>query len=150
MTTATGDGRVFPLKRLVEKGSALTGKERLEFSRSTCEQNLLSYKKSSYTAKEEDLFIVTFPRCGTTWTLQIAKLVRNDGKEDGMDIDQALPWIELMSPEEAEVRNALNSLIISPINCCETVLHCIQKLHSILTIALFRTSVMEGERVTNI
>ena len=111
MATSHSDGRVLPTKRLAEKMSAFkNGQEQGEFMQRTMQQNLITYKKSSFTAKEGDVFIVTFPKCGTTWTQQIAKLVRNHGQEDGMDIDAAFPWIEYMSPEEAQVRNALNSL----------------------------------------
>ena len=135
-TTRPGDGRVLPTKRLSEKISALSGKERMEIMKKTFEQNLFSYKKSSFTAKEGDLFIVTFPKCGTTWTQQIAKLVRNHGQEDGMDVDEAFPWIELMSPEEADVRNVYTYLWK---RCYMHVYGIIQKLRSSLTNVLFRT-----------
>ena len=68
------------------------------------------YKKSSFAAREGDVFVVTFRKCGTTWMQQIVKLIRNRGREDGVDVDGAFPWLELMSPEEADVRSALNSL----------------------------------------
>ena len=106
MATNPGDCPLCPTKRAFDKMSALTGKERKSFLMSTLEQNMLQYRNTPLEARDSDLFIVTFSKCGTTWTQQIAKLVRNRGHEDGVDVDAAFPWIELMSPEEADVRNA--------------------------------------------
>ena len=44
--------------------------------------------------RPEDLFIVTYPKCGTTWTQQIVKLITNDGKDDGTTVAEAIPWLE--------------------------------------------------------
>lgn len=32
-----------------------------------------------YQAQDDDLFIVTYPKCGTTWTQHIVYLILNDG-----------------------------------------------------------------------
>ena len=57
----------------------------------------------SFFIRENDVFVVTYPKCGTTWMQQIVKLVWNNGIEDGRDIDEALPWIESMILGETEV-----------------------------------------------
>ena len=82
----------------------------MEVFKSINQKNLHGYKKSSFTAREGDVFVVTFRKCGTIWMQQMIKLIRNRGREDGVDIDGAFPWLDLMSPEEADVRSALNSL----------------------------------------
>ena len=59
--------------------------------------------RQSLTLRSDDVFIVTYPKSGTTWMQQIVKLIRNDGIEDGSDIDTVLPWIDAMMLDEVEV-----------------------------------------------
>ena len=47
----------------------------------------------------DDVWVVTYPKCGTTWTQQIVRLVRNNGVQDDVTIDTAVPWIEAGPPE---------------------------------------------------
>lgn len=42
----------------------------------------------------DDVFIVSYPKSGTTWAQQIVRLLRNRGREDGQRLDLAMPWIE--------------------------------------------------------
>ena len=42
----------------------------------------------------DDVWIVTYPKCGTTWTQQIVKLIRNNGVQDGVRPNLAVPWLE--------------------------------------------------------
>jgi hypothetical protein len=43
----------------------------------------------------DDVWVVTYPKCGTTWTQQIVRLVRNNGElNDGVTVDFAVPWAE--------------------------------------------------------
>ena len=44
--------------------------------------------------RPDDVWVVTYPKCGTTWTQQIVRLIINRGKEDGLTIRDAVPWIE--------------------------------------------------------
>ena len=44
--------------------------------------------------RPDDIWIVTYPKCGTTWTQQIVRLIINRGKEDGVMITDAVPWVE--------------------------------------------------------
>ena len=97
-----------PLQTFLEKISQLSPEERMKVFTKTIEQNMVKYQESHFTVREGDVFIATFPRSGTTWTQHIVKLIRNSGREDGIDVDVALPWIEMMSPEEADVRNIQN------------------------------------------
>ena len=65
--------------------------------------------QAGLTPRPSDVFVVSFPKSGTTWMQQIVKLIWNGGKEDGRDANEALPWLELMTPEEAEVRPLYNT-----------------------------------------
>ena len=42
----------------------------------------------------EDVYIVTYPKCGTTWTSQIVRLIRSRGVQDSVPITSAAPWLE--------------------------------------------------------
>ena len=44
--------------------------------------------------RPDDVWVVTYPKCGTTWTQQIVRLIINKGKDDGLKIDEAVPWPE--------------------------------------------------------
>ena len=55
------------------------------------------------SVRKDDVFVATYPKCGTTWMQQIVKLIWNNGVEDNRDVDEALPWIELMTIEEIDV-----------------------------------------------
>lgn len=42
----------------------------------------------------DDLFIVTYPKSGTTWMQQIVKLIRNNGVDDSRPVTEVIPWVE--------------------------------------------------------
>ena len=44
--------------------------------------------------RQDDIWIVTYPKCGTTWTQQIVRLILNGGKDDGVKVTDAVPWVE--------------------------------------------------------
>ncbi|RWS22084.1 Sulfotransferase 1C2A-like protein [Leptotrombidium deliense] len=66
------------------------------------DKNILS--ALSYKARDDDIFIATYPKCGTTWTQQILVLLFDDGEPL---IDQHLytrtPFLELMGAQAAEM-----------------------------------------------
>ena len=47
-----------------------------------------------YEAKPDDLFIVTFPKCGTTWTQQIVGLILHNGDLPDGKVFKACPFLE--------------------------------------------------------
>ena len=74
--------------------------------------------RQSMRTRPDDVFIVTYPKSGTTWVQQIVKLIRNNGIENGGDIDAVLPWIDVMTLDEVEVGNtALYSITVNYITC---------------------------------
>ena len=59
-------------------------------------------QRDSLTLRPSDVFIATYPKCGTTWMQQIVKLIVNNGVETGMDVDEFCPWVVVMTMEEIE------------------------------------------------
>ena len=54
-------------------------------------------KAIDYKARDDDIFITTYPKCGTTWTQQIVSLLFNNGNE--LDSEKGVfkhsPFLEL-------------------------------------------------------
>ncbi|XP_070394639.1 amine sulfotransferase-like isoform X3 [Dermacentor albipictus] len=57
-----------------------------------------------YKPRADDVFIVTFPKSGTTWTQQIGYLILHDGSPapDGMDFFKTMPFLEMFGAEDVE------------------------------------------------
>ena len=55
--------------------------------------------------RPDDVIICTFPRSGTTWMQYIVKLLRNGGIDDGVSLDDAVPWIDVLGTELAQKMN---------------------------------------------
>ena len=47
-----------------------------------------------FQLRADDIWIVTYPKAGTTWTQQIIKLARNGGQDDGKKVTTSVPWLE--------------------------------------------------------
>ena len=65
----------------------------------------------NYKPTENDLFIVSYPKCGTTWTQQIVYLLLNSGQPPDKTIlfSKSIPFLEFCEPkprlpEETELR----------------------------------------------
>ncbi|XP_046855396.1 amine sulfotransferase-like [Xenia sp. Carnegie-2017] len=52
-------------------------------------------KGSQFKPRESDIFIVTFPKCGTTWMQQIVHQLKTGGDMSFDEITDVVPWIEL-------------------------------------------------------
>ena len=45
----------------------------------------------------DDVWVVSYPKSGTTWMQQIVRLIRNNGVQDDVKINVAIPWLEGIS-----------------------------------------------------
>ena len=55
-----------------------------------------------FVPKATDVFVVSFPKSGTTWVQHIVSLIKNNGVDDGQDLDDKWLWFELFSAAEVE------------------------------------------------
>ena len=92
MLTSFGDDEMEPVK---------FGK--IRFPPGVKQQNFDDLR-SKFITRSDDVFVVAYPKSGTTWTQQIVKLVRNNGVEDGKNLDEAIPWLDMMTLKETEVK----------------------------------------------
>ena len=53
----------------------------------------------SFELCSDDVWIVSYPKSGTTWVQQIVKLLQNGCKDDGRKIDQAIPFVDMISKD---------------------------------------------------
>ena len=51
-------------------------------------------KMKSLQLYPDDLWVVTYPKSGTMWTLQIARLIRNMGVQDDLILNDVVGWPE--------------------------------------------------------
>ncbi|KAH6926189.1 hypothetical protein HPB50_015801 [Hyalomma asiaticum] len=58
----------------------------------------------AYQPQEDDLFLVTYPKCGTTWTQYLILSILTDGypPERAVDFMLASPYMEMMGAEAAD------------------------------------------------
>ncbi|XP_040061808.1 sulfotransferase ssu-1-like [Ixodes scapularis] len=58
----------------------------------------------SYKPRSDDIFIVTYPKSGTTWTQYIVHCILNDGAlpKDFTELTLMSPWLEFLGTEAAE------------------------------------------------
>ncbi|MCP4220149.1 MAG: sulfotransferase domain-containing protein [bacterium] len=54
----------------------------------------LKSRKVNFKPRKSDIFIVTYPRSGTTWMQMIMHQVINDGNMDFLHISEKCPWLE--------------------------------------------------------
>ena len=51
----------------------------------------------------DDVIVAAYPKSGTTWTQNVVKLILNRGVEDGKDLEEVSPWVDMMTLKEVEV-----------------------------------------------
>ena len=54
-------------------------------------------KLKEFQLYPDDVWVVTYPKCGTTWTQQIVRLIRSKGVSDGVRITEAVPSLEAIN-----------------------------------------------------
>ena len=52
--------------------------------------------EKEFVVKDGDVFIVTYPRSGTTWTEQMVHLLINKGEQGEQRLTDAVPWLETL------------------------------------------------------
>ncbi|KAH6926193.1 hypothetical protein HPB50_015805 [Hyalomma asiaticum] len=57
----------------------------------------------SYRPRPDDLFIVSYPKCGTTWMQHIVYNILNDRPPEGgfLELSKAMPYLEMQGAESA-------------------------------------------------
>jgi len=49
-----------------------------------------------FVVRDGDVFVVTYPRSGTTWTEQMVHLLANKGEQGEQRLTDAVPWLETL------------------------------------------------------
>ena len=77
--------------------------ENMTFPISFPRENIISALK--YQAKDDDLFIVSYPKCGSTWTQHIVYLILHNGEPlpKGKTIGSFIPFLEIDAPRLVEM-----------------------------------------------
>ncbi|XP_065177512.1 amine sulfotransferase-like [Sycon ciliatum] len=71
---------------------------------------VIDYKRClkipEFETKPDDVFIVTYPKSGTTWMQQIVKCIRTKGHPETVDehLEDIFPWFEAMPQKDMEDR----------------------------------------------
>ena len=61
-------------------------------------------KLKDFQLYPDDVWVVTYPKCGTTWTQQIVRLIKNKGVQDDIIVDHAVPWLEAKATAYPDVQ----------------------------------------------
>jgi hypothetical protein len=51
---------------------------------------------NKFFVQDDDIFVVTFPRSGTTWMEQVIHLLLNSGEQGTKVLGDAVPWVETL------------------------------------------------------
>jgi hypothetical protein len=55
---------------------------------------------ADFSPRPDDVFIVTYPKCGTTWTQQIVRLIKDKGEEKAtVHLFCTVPWIDVVGKD---------------------------------------------------
>ena len=53
----------------------------------------------SFELRSDDVWVISYPKSGTTWVQHIVKLLRNGGKDDDRKIEDAIPYVEMINKD---------------------------------------------------
>lgn len=65
---------------------------------------------NEFVVKDGDVFVVTYPRSGTTWTEQMVHLLFNSGAQGAQRITDAVPWLETLPHRPGGMAEFLKTL----------------------------------------
>ena len=54
----------------------------------------IEYGMKDIALRPDDIWVVTYPKSGTTWIQQIVKLIISKGFDDNMMLEESVPWVE--------------------------------------------------------
>jgi hypothetical protein len=63
----------------------------------------------SFPLRADDVILSCYPRSGTTWTQHIMRLLRNGGRDDGVNLDDAVPWLEVLGTPKGNMMGLTNT-----------------------------------------
>ena len=66
--------------------------------------------EKEFVVQDEDVYVVTFPRSGTTWTEQIVHLLVNNGEQGDQRLTDAVPWVETLPHRPNGMQEFLKTL----------------------------------------
>jgi hypothetical protein len=65
---------------------------------------------NDFVVHGDDIFVVTYPRSGTTWTEQIVHLILNKGEQGEQLLTDAAPWLETLPRRPHGMKGFLKTL----------------------------------------
>ena len=65
--------------------------------------NNLEDLQTKLVLRPTDVFVVGHVKTGTTWVVQIVKLIRDNGVESGKHAEEVFPFVDTMTLKEVEV-----------------------------------------------
>lgn len=57
-------------------------------------QEVLDMIAKAFVVRDDDVFVVAYPKSGTTWMEQIVHLLANKGEQGEKVLSEAVPWVE--------------------------------------------------------
>jgi len=66
--------------------------------------------EKEFVIKDGDVFVVTFPRSGTTWTEQIVHLLVHNGEQGEQRLTDAVPWLETLPHRSNDMKEFLKGI----------------------------------------
>lgn len=73
-------------------------------------QQMMDTLTNQFVVHDDDVFVVAYPKCGTTWLEQVVHLILNGGEQGEQRITDAAPWLETLPNREGGMEAFLKTL----------------------------------------